>query len=180
MNQKNNRKRNNHQRKKNSTYTELRNRNIAKLFRLLGFGIRLVGNPDKPNFIIDNDFKLPIMVVGNNITINKNFEDKNGLQIKLGEEKINSDNVKDISHAVISAIDCIEKKAIFKIKLGESLYLHNFKYVSKNNNEHIPKYPLFAIYDPKIIYTFQYAHEILKKLTEDGYNQLSVVCPTKA
>ena len=126
---------------------------------------------------MDDNYKLPISVAGNSIIMYESFDNKDKkLQIELGKGKLEDENIKDIRKAVIESMVRIEKKNIFKIKLGESLFLHDFKYVNMGG-EHIPKYPLFAICDPKIIYTEEHAQEIIDKLSGDGYSQLSIEYP---
>lgn len=161
-------------RRKNSKFIELRNRNIIKLFHMIGFNIRLVGNPEFPNFILDEEYKLPISVDGNAIVLRNKFNNSDDdLKIGLGKGKLDSNNIQHIGSKIIKFIFAIEKKAIFKIKLGANLYLHDFKYIGKDK----PKYPLFAIYDPKIIYTQEHAEEIIKNLNGEGYQNLCLDTP---
>lgn len=144
------------------------------------FRVRLVGNPEKPNFIIEDKFKLPIFVSGNGITIYDKFDNGRSklLQLELGKGKYDetNENTKYVIGKMIHAIQAAEKKNVYKIQLKGGLFLHDFKYVGVGNN-HVPKYPIFAVHDPKIIYTEEHANEIIEKLNKDGYQQLSVVYP---
>lgn len=150
-----------------SKFIEFRNRDITKLFYLLGFDIRLVGNPEYPNFIMSNSFKLPINVSGNYLVIQSKF-DRTGskVQVELGKGKLNDKHVKDIRGRVIESMMDIEKRDIFKVKCGK-LYLHEFKYMKGETRD--IKFPVFATCNPKIIYTEDHADDIISKLSKEGY-----------
>lgn len=142
---------------------------------MVGFNIRLVGNPEYPNFILDEGHRLPITVEGNVVMIRDKFDNHTeDMAVEFGKGKINFEKIEiEFGTMLINILYKSEKLPIFKIRLSNGLYLHDFKYIGKNT----PRYPIFALYDPKIIYTQQHAQQTIEKLEEEGYKGLSLDTP---
>lgn len=154
-------------RKNKGKFLEFRNRDVVKLFHQLGINIRLVGNPEYPNLIMDNKFKLPVRVSGNEMIIYDKFEGEEQVIVELGKDKITDENIQHIKDSVMNAMIGIERKGVYKIKIRNSgnLYLHDFRYTSLDGKDFI-KHPVFSFIDPKIIHTEEHAKEVMDDILE--------------
>lgn len=138
-------------------------------FRKLGFDVKVVGDLKHPNFILNNEYKIPAKFHKGKLILGDNF-DYDGLTRSIDVFKF--DLHRDVDDHLTRILGTSEKKKVFTIKY-HNVMLHDLKYVQPNSNNS-QKYPIFAPINPKFIYTKEYAEEIVDELSKQGITGLII------
>ncbi|MFC2087470.1 hypothetical protein ACFLSA_04855 [Bacteroidota bacterium] len=141
-----------------------RNKRILRLFSKNGFNVRLIGDPEKPAIILDNEIILSGYAHNFNFHFtNKPFEGQIVKTVKLHKDPlITKDEIEEL-------LTAYEHRHAYKVIIKDSdLYLVGYNYLNREKGE--GRYPVFARYNPKIYFQEDKAWEIANMLNEETYN----------
>lgn len=145
-----------------------RNRRLVSVFTRNGMNVRVVGDPEKPAVIKDEDTVLSCFVKNFNLFFTREpFSDDIVKTIKLKHDpEINRFELQQI-------LDSCRHRHVYKLRLlGTDLYLAGYNYI--NSEDSVGRYPVFARHKPKVYFDRNYADKIAKNLIQDGY-QLDII-----
>jgi hypothetical protein len=141
-----------------------RNKRLVSVFTRNGMHVRLVGDPEKPAVIKDEETVLSCFVKNFNLFFTKEpFSDEIVKAIKLKHEpEVNRFELEEI-------LDACRHRHVFKLKLkGTELFLAGYNYI--NSEDAVGRYPVFARHKPKVYFDKSYAENIANNLKEDDYS----------
>ncbi|MFC2136685.1 hypothetical protein ACFLTE_00775 [Bacteroidota bacterium] len=144
---------------------ERRNKRLVYLFTSNGFNVRIVGDPQKPAVIQEEQTLLSCYVKNFNLHFTKEpFSDEIVKTVKLKHEP------EITKYELQEVLDICTHRPVYKLKLLESdeLYLVGYNYL--NSEDSVGRYPVFAKHKPKVYFNREYAERVLENLTGDGYN----------
>lgn len=132
--------------------------------------IRIVGDINKPNVIIDFEYALACYCQNFNL----HFLDKNDFGTTLFSVKLNNSYIYDISK-INNWLQTAQHKKLFKVALKISsdqseqptLFVSGWNYIDKENK--LGKYPVFSEHEPKVYFSEEKAKEIAKELKQSNY-----------
>jgi hypothetical protein len=150
-----------------------RNINIKTFFSYFGINIRLVGDPKNPNFIENNEYRLPCVLEYTKIAPYCKLSFKDGFEKNSNPIAYSIDFSVEPNESVKECMASLTKRDVFRIKYGNDLFLHSFKY--SDIDRKMQQYPIFSREDPKIIFTKNYAISIINQLVCMGYDNISLV-----
>ena len=138
-----------------------RNRRATAIFAEAGMNVRIVGDEQKPNFILDDKYRLSIYASNFLLRFKKKFDDDDHFaEVNLDDANFSADYVRGL-------VEQGEKRPIWKIGYKEDLFLVGYNY--KNQDKAEGRYPVFARFTPKMMYEMTYAQKIVDELRMDGY-----------
>ena len=141
-----------------------RNKRIIRMFAKCGYNVRLIGDPEKPAIILDND--LILSGYAHNFDFHftsKPFEGTIVKTVKLHKDPL-------IVHDEIEEmLNVYEHRHAYKVVIKDTdLYLVGYNYLNREKSE--GRYPVFARYNPKIYFQEEKAWEIANMLNEESYS----------
>lgn len=140
-----------------------RNKRLVSVFTRNGMSVRLVGDPEKPAVIKDEQTVLSCFVKNFNLFFTKEpFSDEIVKTIKLKHEpEMNRYEFEQV-------LESCRHRHVYKLRLhGTGLYLAGYNYI--NSEDSIGRYPVFARHKPKVYFDKNYAENIAKTLKQDDY-----------
>ncbi len=144
---------------------ERRNKRLVFLFTSNGFNVRIVGDPQKPAVIQDEQVLLSCYVKNFNLHFTKEpFSDEIVKTVKLKHE------AEITKYELQEVLDICKHRPVYKLKLAsaEELFLVGYNYL--NSEDSVGRYPVFAKHKPKVYFNREYAERVLENLTGEGYN----------
>ncbi len=143
-----------------------RNEKLRKFFAENGFNVRLIGDPQKPAMVMNEEILLSAYV--------KNF------YLHFTKEPFSDEIVSTYKLYYQVAIDrnelqqtldaCTHRKA-YKIKLADvepTLYLVGYNFIDRDNE--VGRYPVFGPYKPKVYFKKEFALKRASEISKEGYN----------
>lgn len=145
-----------------------RNKRLLTLFKHNGFNVRLIGDPQKPAVIWDEEYCISGFAKNFDFHFTSQpFDGEVIRTVKLTE------NVTSVRAEIEEALESAEHRKVFKVVLENTpLFLVGYNYIDPDNS--VGRYPVFAQHKPKIYFTEDKAIEISESLLELGY-KVSVV-----
>lgn len=141
-----------------------RNKRLLTMFKHNGFNVRLIGDPQKPAVIWDEEYC--ISGFAKNFDFHFTSQPFDGEVIKTIKL---TENVSSNRAEIEEALEGAEHRKVFKIIMEHSnLYLVGYNYIDPDNS--VGRYPVFAKHKPKIYFTEDKAIEISDSLIELGYS----------
>lgn len=140
-----------------------RNKRLVSLFTRNGISVRLVGDPEKPAVIKNEETVLSCFVKNFNLFFTREpFSDDIVKTIKLKHEpEMNKYELEQI-------LESCRHRHVFKLRLhGTNLFLAGYNYI--NSEDAIGRYPVFARHKPKVYFDKNYAENIANNLKQDDY-----------
>jgi len=141
-----------------------RNRRLLSLFKHNGFNVRLIGDPQKPAVIWDEEYCISGYAKNFDFHFTSQpFDGEVILTVKLTE------SIATTRVEIEEALETAEHRKVFKVVLDKTndLYLVGYNYIDPENS--VGRYPVFAKHKPKIYFTEDKAVEIADSLSELGY-----------
>lgn len=141
-----------------------RNRRLLAMFKHNGFNVRLIGDPQKPAVIWDEEYCISGYAKNFDFYFTSQpFDGEIVKMVKLTE------NITANRAEIEEALDRAEHRKVYKILLDgtSDLYLVGYNYIDPDNS--VGRYPVFAKHKPKIYFTEDKAVEISDSLKEIGY-----------
>jgi hypothetical protein len=143
-----------------------RNDKLKKLFAENGFNIRLIGDPQKPAIVMNEDILLSAFVKNFYLHFTKEpFSDEIVNTIKLYYQvTINKNELEQ-------TIDACEHRKVYKIKLANvepELYLVGYNFLDKDNE--VGRFPVFGPHKPKVYFKEEFAVKRANEISKEGYN----------
>lgn len=131
-----------------------RNKKALEFFKNLNLNVRVLGNEDKPVFILDNKVCLSCFCVKDLIIlVDKPFGGKEILKVDLNSQLLNLD-------VFTYWIEKIEHRKVFRIRLVNcSLFYNGFR---KKNEQ---RFPIFCEIEESVFFTMSKAEEIIKEFS---------------
>jgi len=145
-----------------------RNKRLLYFFTKIGISVRLVGDPQKPAIIIDEEFVLSGYVQNFKL----HFTDK-PFGGKIVRTYILEKEPDVRRNDVLFLLQTYEHGKVSKIKLkGTDLFLvgYNFLYL----DEGVERHPVFAKFKPKVYFKEQSAIKRVSELQDLGYDVLQI------
>lgn len=142
---------------------ERRNARLLSLFTHNNMNVRLVGDPQKPAVIYNEEQVLSCYV--------KNF-DLIFTREPFSEEIIRTIKLKSMPEVtrreLEELIEICTHRPVYKVKLKNcGLYLVGYNYL--NSHDGVGRYPVFARHKPKVYFEQAYATKVIAGLVSEGY-----------
>jgi hypothetical protein len=142
-----------------------RNYRLEKLFKALNINVRIIGDPNTPNMILDERFILNAYVHNFELRfVDKPFDGSVIYTVKLTEYP--SYDKKQIEDAIYE----YSHRIAYKVYLSDSkprLYLSGYNFTDRTNGT--GRYPVFAASGPKIYFTNEKAVDVAAEISQLGY-----------
>ncbi|MFW5762333.1 MAG: hypothetical protein ACOC3T_05170 [Bacteroidota bacterium] len=141
-----------------------RNKRLINLFTKNGITIRLVGDPQKPAIIKDENLVLSCFVKNFDLNFTREpFSDEIVKIVKLKNEP-------DITAFELEeTLEYCTHRPVYKLRLTDTdMLLVGYNYL--NSEDSVGRYPVFAKHKPKVYFDKEYAEDVAKSLVEEGYN----------
>lgn len=134
-----------------------RNSKILQFFNLVSFEIRLVGNPEYPAIIVNDEWCMNAFIKKQYV----NFTDA----VSKGKTIKSYDITKDEPILDVDFKSLLDRglcRKVFKIKEKAS-NMHVYAFATKMNNEGKKIFPLFAKQNCKIYFNYNHASKVAKE-----------------
>jgi hypothetical protein len=142
---------------------ERRNKRLKLFFTVNQINVRLVGDPQKPAIIRDEQEVLSCFVKNFDLHFTKEpFSDEIVRTVKLkSTPELNRREIEEI-------LDACSHRPVYRLKLKNSeLFLVGYNYL--NSEDSVGRYPVFARHKPKVYFDKEYAEKVAGTLSEDDY-----------
>jgi hypothetical protein len=141
-----------------------RNKRLLAAFSELEDQIRIIGDPQTPAIIFNNELVLSVYVQNFDL----HFTDAPVRGKKLRKEKL-VDGFRLLRSEIIDYIKSTEHRKVYKIQFfGSELFLAGWNF--KDRERQKGKYPVFARHNPKLYFTKEKAIEIVADLLKIHYD----------
>jgi hypothetical protein len=143
-----------------------RNEKLKRLFAENGINIRLIGDPQKPAMVMDEEILLSAYVKNFYLHFTKEpFSDEIVNTFKLYYQVTTDRN------ELQQTIDSCEHRKVYKIKLADmepTLYLVGYNFIDRDNE--VGRYPVFGPHKPKVYFKKEFALKRANEISKEGYN----------